>query len=387
MMKFLKDKFKLSTEKKINYKEIIKDKKEENVIIYYKFKESIARMEYSNIHYLDHTFSNLKNSSYSFKNKSFINKTINNLIYKFSDSIFEEQLFYNLLERDIHQNNPQGIYLKIYNNLIKQIQQHIDIIVESRLMYFTGGVAFYKEYNKFKTDDNLNYFLIEGIFKELTLNEYYLTFQLKNNYDSILLGYFKQIVIYIRENEGIYNYFKIKSEINRLKSEVLKNEFLFLKGYIEQLEELKNDLDYFISKKNKNLKTTEVNNIYNSSKKFTKEQKILLHDFLNNWFKDPISEDIQNLINLNLPSLKGSLNLEKGTRSLSLLFVKLIEKKHYTINDILSIYDYKKLISYKNNTNIKKTDFQKHLNYFKNPKNKDVKTKGKNEINLLLKSF
>ena len=183
MMKFLKDKFKLSTEKKINYKEIIKDKKEENVIIYYKFKESIARMEYSNIHYLDHTFSNLKNSSYSFKNKSFINKTINNLIYKFSDSIFEEQLFYNLLERNIQQNNPQGIYLKIYNNLIKQIQQHIDIIVESRLMYFTGGVAFYKEYNKFKTDDNLNYFLIESIFKELTLNEYYLTFQLKNNYD------------------------------------------------------------------------------------------------------------------------------------------------------------------------------------------------------------
>lgn len=375
MIKLLKDKFKLKAEKEISYNHINIDKEEESRILYYDFKENIVRMEHTDIHYLDHTFSNVKNSSYSFKNKSFINKSINNLIYKFSDSIFEEQLFYNLLERNMFQSNPQEIYLKIYNNLIKQIQEHIDIIVQSRLRYFTGGVSFYKEYNKFKTNDNLNYFLIENLFKELRLNEYYLTFQLKNSYDAILLEYFKQSVIYIRENEDVYNCSKIKSEINRLKSEILKNDFLFLQSHVNNLIDITEDLHY----KTSNKKTNEKLNTCNL-KKMSKKQKQLLYDFLKPWFKTTTNENIQNLIDLNLSSIKGNLKLIKNTKSLSLLLFKLIEKNHYTEDDIASIYECKKII-HTNNKKIDKQTLSKHFGEFNkgysidsNKQNQKIKT-------------
>lgn len=375
MIKFLKNKFKLKTEKEISYNHINIDKEEESRILYYDFKENIVRMEYTDIHYLDHTFSNVKNSSYSYKNKSFINKSINNLIYKFSDSIFEEQLFCNLLERNMFQSNPQEIYLKIYNNLIKQIQEHIDIIAQSRLRYFTGGVSFYKEYNKFKTHDNLNYFLIENLFKELRLNEYYLTFQLKNSYDAILLEYFKQSVIYIRENEDVYNCSKIKSEINRLKSEILKNDFLFLQSHVNNLIDITEDLHY----KTSNKKTNEKLNTCNL-KKMSKKQNQLLYDFLKSWFKTTTNENIQNLIDLNLSSIKGNLKLIKNTKSLSLLLFKLIEKNHYTEDDIVSIYECKKII-HTNNKKIDKQTLSKHFGEFNkgysidsNKQNQKIKT-------------
>lgn len=358
MMKFLKNKFKLKTEKEISYNHT--DKEEDQRILYYEFKESIVRMEYTDIHYLDHTFNNIKNSSFSFKNKKFINKSINNLIYKFSDSIFKEQLFYNLLERNIHQNNPKEIYLKIYNNLIKQIQEHIDIIVHSRLRYFTGGVSFYKEYNKFKTNDNLNYFLIENLFKELKLNEYYLTFQLKNSYDAILLEYFKQSVIYIRENEDVYNCSKIKSEINRLKSEILKNDFFFLKGYIDLLEELNDDLDY--------IKTTET-----KKSEVKKEESII--KFMKNWLSsDNIDLDLKNILRGNLNKLKkGSINsdatniIDIGRIFFQLSELKIIDYRHLEViyqNEIII-----EKIYIENNIPITKlmdkTNLKAHKNKFK----------------------
>ena len=387
----------LSEEKSVSFK-TERDKLEEYKTLYYEFKNRVVRMKHSDLHYLDHTSTFIKESSHSFKHISFINNSINNLIYKFLDSIFKEQSFYNLLGSNYGQNKPEELYKKIHVSLLKKVQEHIDIIVQSRLKYFTGGIPFYTDYSSFKNIDEFNYFVLNNILKEIKLDEFSIGFHLKNDYESILQEYFKQSVIFIRENKETYNHVIVKNEVNRLKNEILKNKFCFLQTHVDDLENVISDLNHIVINEevvnvevvNEEVVKEEVINeeIINEKetvKKLTNDQNQQLFNFFKTWFRVSTQEDIQNLINLNLDSIRGDLKLIKSAKSFSLLLFKLSEKGYYTRNQINSIFDSRNITPTKG-LKFDKNVYAKYYSNFDKGKTIDCDREIKN-INSLLKSL
>ncbi|MBE7645381.1 hypothetical protein LNI90_08630 [Tenacibaculum dicentrarchi] len=153
-----------------------------------------------------------------------------------------------------------------------------------------------------------------------------------------------------------------------IKKETLHNKIQQkLKIDIERTQEIKED------------------HIENDTIEFTEEQTQLLVKFLESWFKSSTQENLQNLIDLNLPSIKGDLKLIKNPKSFSLLLFKLLEKKHYNKNQIESIFDCKKIIHI-NSKKLDKETFSKYHSDFIKGKSIDSDKQNQNIITLL-KSF
>lgn len=344
-------------------------------LIYHNFIDGIKIFDFESTHYYDDSIMEAKDL-YSYKYHSHISIIIKIKISNHIESIVPKEEFYTFL-RDYRFNwYPSDIFQLLFKKLAHTVQKNIDNLKNMWLNFFCKNESFYNEYPPFNNLESENIFIVENIIKEIYFEPHNSDFFFKDNFKKITINYLKNSIVNIRENHDKFDSKSIRLEINRLESIKIKNKFLFVDEYIKLLKDVISDLNFI---------NTDKNIIPENTKKLSSKQKEVLYNFLQSYFRVSTQEDIKNLIDLKLNSIKGNLKLIKHTKSFSLLLYFLLEKGYYSKSQIYSIFDFDKIIPTKGIYFDRKV-LSKYFSKFEEGKTIDNDKEIKN-INSLLKSF
>lgn len=319
--------------------------------IYYNIKNEIEK---DNFYYLP--IENSENHiSYSSENILFFEGYFRDNISQHFKSIVKEEDFFTYLELNKYYQNKEEIIGFSKNALVSDFLKSIDIF-KSRLNFFNYSKnQFYNKYSPFENMNDENRFIAKNIIKELTLcyiNTGHLKFEIKDNYETIILNYFKEVICFIRRNEDLYDSELIKKEINRIKLIMLEHNMIFLNYYKDQLEEIIMDFN------NKLILQNLTHTVKNKIKTNNIEECIL--GYLNEHFKSTNANDIKNLLNFKVSCINEISTIYSMKKiDIGRILFQLKNLKYFSIDQLEIIYQ-KKIFKQNNKTILDKNDFSDH---------------------------